>query len=262
MNDEEARKILALYRPGTADATDPSFKEALDRAKPHPPQAGGQGRPDPELGRWFQEHCASHLSIRNKFREIPVPPGLKDQILAEVRTPDAKVILFRPAVFLRAAAVLVLCLGLAALFWRSHNQKVDFAIYRSRMVRTALEPYGMVPSHDLQTINLFLAGQKAPADYVLPVGVAKAQPIGCAVVRWQGKPVSMICFRSGKPLTSDRPTDLWLFIVDESSVRNGPDASPPLVAQVNKLMTASWTRGGKMYILATVGDEQFLRKYF
>ena len=45
MNNEEARKILALYRPGTADQTDPSFKEALERAKPDAAPAGGKTSP-------------------------------------------------------------------------------------------------------------------------------------------------------------------------------------------------------------------------
>jgi hypothetical protein len=262
MNNEEARTILALYRPGTADRTDPSFKEALERAKPATP-AGGQAKPDPELGRWFQEHCSSYLNIRSKFLKIPVPPALKDQILAEVRKPAAPVIPLRPMVLLRAAAVLVLCLGLAALLWRSHGREDDFNNFRSRMVRTAMQPYGMeLRSGDLPSINAFLAGRKAPADYVLPEGVSKARPVGCAVLKWQGQPVSMICFHSGQPFRTGEQTDLWLFIVDQSPVRNGPAGRPPLIARVNKLMTAAWTQGGKIYVLAAAGDEEFLRRYF
>ena len=69
------------------------------------------------------------------------------------------------------------------------------------MARTAMQPYGMdLQSHDLQSINAFLAGRKAPTDYVLPEGMLKAQPVGCAALQWQGQPVSMICFHSGQPL--------------------------------------------------------------
>ena len=262
MNNEEARKILALYRPGTADQTDPSFKEALERAKPRCGAGGRQDKPEPELGRWFQEHCSSYLSIQAKFLKIPTPPGLKDRILAEVRTPVRKVVLFRPMDLLRAAAVLALCLSLAAWFWRSHGREDDFNTYRSRMARTAMQPYGMdLQSHDLQSINAFLAGRKAPTDYVLPEGMLKAQPVGCAALQWQGQPVSMICFHSGQPLPAGEKTDLWLFIVDQSSVRNGPAARPAIVARVKKLMTAAWTQGGKTYVLAAAGDEEFLRKY-
>jgi hypothetical protein len=263
MNNEEAKKILALYRLGTIDRNDASFKEALERVNPTPPQGPRQDAPDPDLVRWFLEHRLSYLSIRTKFLKIPVPPGLKDQILAEVGVPAKKVISFRPMVLLRAAAVLALCLSLAALFWQFHNREDDFKNYRSRMAWTAVQPYRMnLKSHDLQSINAFLAKRKAPTDNVLPEGVAKAQLVGCAVIRWQGQPVSMICFRSGQPLPAGAQTDLWLFIVDQSLVRNGPAARPPLVARVNNLMTAAWTRDGKMYVLAAAGDEEFLRKYF
>ncbi|MGP8199265.1 MAG: hypothetical protein ACLQU4_07170 [Limisphaerales bacterium] len=263
MNNQEAKEILALYRPATADRTDPSFAEAMERAKGPSAWGNGQNKADPELGRWFQEHCASHLSIRGKFLDIPVPAGLKHQILSEVQVPAAKVIPFRPMVLLRAAAIVALCLGLAALFWRSHHREDDFSVYRSRMVRTAMQFYSMeLQSEDLQAINTYLAGRKAPADYTLPEGMRKAQAAGCAVLRWQGQPVSMLCFRSGQPLPPGAQTDLWLFIVDGSSVRNGPAASGPVVAKVKKLMTASWTQGGKVYMLAAAGDEAFLRRFF
>jgi hypothetical protein len=106
-----------------------------------------------------------------------------------------------------------------------------------------------------------LAGRKAPANYVLPQGVLKAQPVGCAILRWQGAPVSMICFHSGQPLPAGQKTDLWLFIIDQSSVRDGPAAPSPIFTQVTKLMTACWSQDGKMYLLAAAGDEEFLRKY-
>ena len=177
MTNEEAKKILALYRPGTADRNDPEFIEVLELTKAQPPQERWREAPDGELSRWFLEHRSSYLSIRTKFQNIPVPPALKDQILAEGRTNmgTAKIIPFRPVVFLRVAAVLALCLGLTAVFWRSHGHEDDFNTYRDRMARTALEPYGMeMQSQDLKAINAFLAGRKAPADYVLPAGVAKS----------------------------------------------------------------------------------------
>jgi hypothetical protein len=263
MTNEEAKKILSLYRPGTMDRTDPSFTEALERAKTHPPQDRSQDESDPELSRWFLEHRSSYLSIRAKFRGIPVPPALKDRILAERQTSTARVIPFRPMVLLQAAAALVLCLGLVALFWRSHSREDEFDTYRTRMTRTALQPYGMdLESHDLQSIKKYLAGRNAPADYRLPDGVSKAQPVGCAVLHWQGEPVSMLCFHSGQPLPPGEKSDLWLFIINQTSVRNGPAARPPIVAQVKRLMTGTWSQDGKMYVLAAAGDEAFLRKYF
>ena len=223
MNNEQAKKILALYRPGTPDRLDPSFNEALDLASPQPSQVRWEDRPNAELGQWFQEHRASYLSVRAKFLMVPAPPLLKDRILAECKTHKPIVVRFRPMVFLRAAAVLVLCLGLAALFWPSHAREDDFNTYRTRMTRTALQLYGMgLETNDLQSINAYFNEHKAPADYVLPGGMSKAQLVGCAVLKWQGQPVSMVCFQSGRPLAAGQKSDLWLFVIDQSLVRNGP----------------------------------------
>jgi hypothetical protein len=262
MNNEQAKKILALFRPGTPDRTDPSFNEALEQAKLQQPQTRWQDSPNPELGQWFQEHRASYLSIRAKFLMVPAPPAFKDRILAEAKSSATNVIPFRPAIFLRAAAVLVICFGLAALFWQSHGREDDFNTYRNRMARTAMQPYSMdLQTHDLQSINAFFSGHKAPVDYVLPNGVLKAQPVGCAVLQWQGEPVSMLCFHSGRPLSAGEKSDLWLFVIDQSLVRNGPPAGSPILAQIKKLATASWVQDGKTYVLAGAGDEDFLRKY-
>jgi len=266
MNNEEAKKILALYRPGMADRNDPDIEEALALAKPFPAGEREPAASSRELAGWFREHCSSHLSIRAKFNKIPVPPTLKDRIMADYKArlkPPPVRIQFRPTLILQAAAVLVLCLGLAAFFWHSQGQEDDFNVYRSRMTRVALQAYGMdLESHDLSGISTYLAAHHAPADYTLPNGVKKAEPVGCAVLKWQGQPVSMICFRSGQPLGAGEKTDLWLFIIDQSSMRNGPVNGNPVIAPIKRLTTATWNVGGKTYILASAGNEDLLRKFF
>ena len=72
VNHDEAKNILLLYRHGTADADDPQIAEALALAKR-----------DPELTRWLVEHCARQFVLREKFRQIAVPAGLKEQIISE-----------------------------------------------------------------------------------------------------------------------------------------------------------------------------------
>ena len=42
---------------------------------------------------------------------------------------------------------------------------------------------------------------------------------GCAIEGWQNAKVSMICFRTGKPLRPAEQSDLWLFVVDRASVK-------------------------------------------
>src|SRR5438045_2813900 len=72
MNSQQAKEILGLYRPGTADQQDADFAAALALAKS-----------DATLQGWFEEHCALQAALQAKFRQIPIPEGLKEQILSE-----------------------------------------------------------------------------------------------------------------------------------------------------------------------------------
>jgi hypothetical protein len=125
VDNRQAREILTLYRPGSTDAADPRTAEALDRVKL-----------DPELAAWFQEHCAVYTAIRAKLKSLPVPPGLKSQIIAG-RVDHARIIpLPGPAKILLAAAAIVL---LTTIVWFTFNTRPSentFARYRDRVARS------------------------------------------------------------------------------------------------------------------------------
>ena len=116
---QEAKQILALFRPGTADEEDPLFFEARQMAKT-----------DPELARWFDDHCEAYLALRWKFQAIPVPPGLKEQILSErkIHRPFFKSY-WRP-LLAAAGGVSFCCLALGFGLWPFHS-----AICRKAMLR-------------------------------------------------------------------------------------------------------------------------------
>ena len=78
----------------------------------------------------------------------------------------------------------------------------------------------------------------------------------------QGANVALLCFRTGKPLPPDEKSDLWVFVVDRASVKGAPAAASPQFARVNRLMTATWTQGNKLYLLGAVGDERTIRGWF
>jgi hypothetical protein len=249
VNKQRAKEILLLYRPGTADAQEPECADALECA-----------RQDPDLQRWFEERCAVHEAIRARFKQIAVPEGLKEQILSERRVHTTP--MWRRPVVLAAAAAIVLLLGLAPL-WLRPRAEDTFANYMIRMAGIALRGYDMaVVTNDLQQIHSYLAQRQAPADYVLPAGLGKVAATGCAIEKWQGAKVSMICFHTGKPLPPGAKSDLWLFVIDRALVKGAPAAGPPQFAKVNKLITATWAQGGKLYLLGTEGDdEQAVRQY-
>jgi len=256
VNHDEAKTILMLYRPGTADADDPQIAGALALTKR-----------EPELARWLEEHSARQEALRSKFRQITVPAGLKEQIISESAARAMTISRQRRnTVFAAVAAMasVVILLIVLSSSWLPHRQNDDntLAIYQNQMVRIALNPYGMdLTTNDSEQVRAYLATRQAPADYDLPPALQKAALTGCAVEGWQNVKVSMICFRTGRPLPPNQSSDLWLFVVDRASLKGAPESSQPRFAAVKGLITAVWAQGDKVYLLGTEGDESAIRKF-
>ena len=251
MDRSEAKAILLFYRPGTADEYDPEFTEARELAAD-----------DPELGRWFKELCAVQIALRSKFAQIPVPEGLKEQILAEARGHPAFEFRFTPALLAACVAGLLVVAGVWAYLGRQEPAGDPMINFRNRMAGIA-SPRGYpamdLTTNDLQAINQYLT-LKGQGSYMLPAPLAKATPTGCALVRWHGNQVSMICFNSGK--TPVPGPDLFLFVIDRSAIADAPSPGPPQLANLTRrFATATWTAGTKTYVLGGSGDEAFVQSY-
>ena len=249
MNRDEAKQILALYRPNTADSEDPPIAAALDLA-----------RHDLELDLWLQQHLQFQETMRRKLRQIEVPAALKARILGANKV-------VRPAAWwsrasttwLAAAAALVLLLGLAAL-WLPPAPSNRLANFQERMVGFVLRGYFMQwRTAQMADLRASLAAHGGPADYRVPAGLAGLQLTGGGVLHWHSHPVSMVCFDRGDGQM------LFLFITARSALRDPPPAQKPVLTQVHELTTASWSEGNQAYLLAAPpeGDAAiFLRKYF
>lgn len=250
MNPDEAKQILLLYRPGTPDAEDPQIAEALALAKQ-----------DTELARWLEEHCKGQAALRAKFRQLTPPAGLQEQIISEHAASRRRISARQRLQF--ALVLLILLLGALAVFWLPHRPADNsLAIYQNRMARVALSPYGMdLLTNNPMPIRAYLAQRHAPADFMLPAPLQQATLIGCAVEQWQGEMVTMICFRTGKPLPPNAAGDLWLFVVDRAAVKDAPEGGQLRLAKVNRLITASWTEDGKLYFLGTEGEAAAIKQY-
>src|SRR5438105_292245 len=104
MTRAEAKKLLQACRSGDAASADPEVAKAL-----------AQTEQDPELRRWFEQSCAFHAAVRDKFQQIPVPPGLREAILAQSRI-IRPVLWWRKPAWMAAAAAIAL-LGALVMIW-------------------------------------------------------------------------------------------------------------------------------------------------
>jgi len=251
VNSREAKQILFLYRPGLAEQDEPGLDAALALAEQ-----------DPELGRWFHQHRATQETLRASFRQLPVPEGLKEQILSE-RKAHTALPMPRKLVLIALSVVIMFLLAGVSFSLLHRPEDRTFANFQSRMVRTVARQY---PKMDLETSDLgkirrYLAQHQAPGDYVLPPRLENTTSTGCALLQWRGKQVSMICFNSGLTPTPNVP-DLFLFVINRADVPNAPSSPSPLFTQGDAISTATWSAGDKTYLLTAQGGEPFLRRYF
>jgi hypothetical protein len=243
MNTQQAKELLILCRPGTRDYQDPDVRTALDMALV-----------DSELRSWLDRQSDFHVKTRQAIRRIQPPGDLKARILAG-RLPEAKIIWWKRPELMALAAALVLLCGLL-VFWMPSAGRDKFADYHARMAKTALRDYRMnMVANDTAQIRSFLADHGHPANYQMPDRLGKLPGAGCALLRWNDHPVSLVCLR--------QPNQdlLWLFVAKVDSFKNLPATSKPEFRQTGKLATATWNRQGLTYILAGIGDKNLIEKY-
>lgn len=243
MTTQQAKETLLLYRPGSSDALEPGVRVALDMAQS-----------DAGLQSWLVRQGDFHGKISQSLRRIEPPPGLKERLLAG-RPAAAKIVWWkRPELMALAAVLTMLCCLLA--FWASAPGGDKFAEYHARMAKTALREYRMnMLASDPAQIRDFLASHGHPANYQIPEKLSALTGVGCALLRWNDHPVSLVCLRQANQ-------DLvWLFVAKADVFKTQPGASSPEFRQVGKLATATWTSRGLTYILAGIGDKALVEHY-
>jgi hypothetical protein len=198
-------------------------------------------RNNPDLDQLQKASADFNARVHHALAEIPVPPELREQILAR-----RKIIPVsgwrRHQALLRIAAAFLILGTLAAVFWRPGSEDKTFAGFRSRMVAFAIRQYSMdIHTNQLASVQGYLASRGAPAVFGLPAGLAARPVIGGASFSWQGKPVGMVCFKAVDGKT------LYMFVVDSASVPGSVDfqASPQ-----KSLGTVAWRSGGKTFLIA------------
>jgi len=237
MNSQEAIFTLQAYRHHPGEASDPLLAEALE-----------QVRQDPELARWLEQDRQLFDLLSQSLETIAVPPHLQAQILAGAR-------LVRPVPWwqhplrLAAAAVLML-LATAGLFRLLGPDPVPFTQFRDDMTRQLasldhldhLDPQAEALQH-------WLAEAHYPADFDLPAKLKELTAIGCRLLDWDHRKVSLVCFNV------DEGRAVHLFVMDRPATMKLPPSSGSECSPCGRWQTIAWARDNKIYLLAGQQEE-------
>jgi hypothetical protein len=243
MTTQEAKEILAHYRPNTSDVTEPEFAEALKFA-----------RTSPELSQWLSDQQQFHSLAQQQLRGIEVPADLKARILDQKPGPEPVIRpIWRRREFLPLAASVAILLG-AAAFWLSRpNEELSFENFRSRMVSFALRTYQMdILTNDPAAVRQYLRSHGAPADFEVTPPLARMPVKGGGKLSWQNRPVSMICFS-----LPDNET-LYMFVIEGTRLPNSKPPLTPSLGQQKRLATLEWMADGKAYLVTASTDPKTL----
>jgi hypothetical protein len=221
MTREEAKKILAAYRPGDHDRLDSDFAEALQETER-----------DAELARWFAEEREFDRAVAAHLSSVPVPFGLRTGILANI-TPRAAT-KWRWVAALAAAAAALFVLAQLISFLRGSGQHAgSLRDYEQEMMSfVKLEPPLEMESLEIGPIKQWIAERKAPLAEI-PPGIAAVETMGCRILYFRGYPVTLICFCHGK-------TVAHLLMVDRAALPGLKPGNPPMLASQGDWTTATW----------------------
>lgn len=240
MNNEAAKLILQAYRPGGQDADDPQFREAL-----------AQAQRDPELARWFANEHALDSRISAKLLTSSKPPApLKSQLLAQQKIVRPVVWWKQPACQIAAAAGMALIVTVA-VFWLKPAHPAGFAQYRAEMADFAVHKLDRLDleSHDVAEVRKWLVQKKGHGDLVLPAGLDGRPSLGCRLLDWKGRQVSLVCFELANR------HEAHLLVIDRAVFDDAP-SSVPVFNQIGDIATVSWSRDGKTYLVTSKDADQ------
>ncbi|MEQ2009200.1 MAG: hypothetical protein ABMA26_20660 [Limisphaerales bacterium] len=274
MNNDEAKFILRAYRPGGQDAADPQFTEAL-----------AQARRDPELARWLAEQTALDTVIGGKIQSVPVPADLKASILAArnivpLRQRSWWQRSIHPVAAAASLAVTFATVGYLALH-EPPEPTADLARFTQDITDYLGKGYGVLPRHahlattdasyfgsqsyrmnyrspNLDDIRQWLAANGGHGEFVSPTGLKKPLNLGCGVMDWRGRRITLIAFQTGRTLPQDK---VHLVIINSSDLPDPPARGQPRFNEGGDWTTVAWSDGSLTYFLLAPGDRQAVGKY-
>ncbi len=242
MNHEEAKLILHAYRPGGEDAADPIFADAVEQASL-----------DPKLGQWFAGQRAFDEKMRAALQvELP-PPELREALRLSrkiTKFPNkAQRPVWQAPLLLTLAAILVAILAVSALLAPEIRQgelgRVTVANFTAQVLDLKESDRIVLGklSSDREAIRGWLADRGSPSTFDLPPGLRNIPGLGCQTYTMDGTKVSLVCFKL------ENGQVVHLFVVDNHALKDTPPDLDPTVYVENGHTWATWTSGGKRFVM-------------
>ncbi len=244
MTSEQAKEILAVYRPDTADEHDPVFADALALVKA-----------DPVLRKWFDDSVAFDRGLRAAVGQVAPPAELRSRVLNERK-------IIRPAVWyqrrlngreMAAAAIILFALTVGG-FWLL-QKPVTFADFQREIADQSWgsSPHVALKSSNLGEVRKFLAAHNLSTNFAIPPTLAQSDVNGCSVMHWQGRQIPVLCFHSHRQ-------HLHLLIVDRDLFPDAPSQNPQ-AEHWEAWRTVSWSKEGHTFVLTGLSTPAFVKKF-
>jgi hypothetical protein len=243
MTRQQAKEILAVYRPGTDDEQDPIFAHALELA-----------RTDAELKLWFDEALAFDRSVKSELARIIAPAQVRDSILAQQKIIRPKVWWQRELTRVQwAAAAAIVVTAASVAIWLG-NRDVSFSEFRRDI---ADQSWGPTPHMEVKVSTMAelrksLDGRKLPSKFTVPPALARAGVRGYSLAHWHGREVPIICFNGERQ-------HLHLAVVERNLFPDAP--GNPETDHWQAWRTASWSRDDFSYVLTGLNTQGFVKKF-
>lgn len=272
MNNDEAKFILRARRPGGPDARDAAFAEALAHA-----------RRDPELATWFAEESAIDAALFAQLSAVPVPSDLKHAILIGRKVIKPQPWWRQPVSLPTAVAAVVatlLCIAFVGLR-EPREAALDFSRFNADLTDYVGSRYGLLFSPKLATANMGYLGaggselhyRSARVEDIrrwltensghgaceFPARLKDHPSMGCGMLDWRGKRVSLVCFQVGTDLPKDK---VYLVVIDSADLPDPPKGASPQFTTRGEWTSATWRNGDFVCLLLGYGNGETLARYF
>jgi anti-sigma factor RsiW len=264
MDNQKAKFVLSSYQPALGPQGDEEMRQALE-----------QTERDAELKEWLERQSAFDAEISRALNSVPVPEGLREEILSGGRVTRSVPWWRKPAVGAVAiAAVLTLLTVLGAMIYESSREDgvagvepvaddhamADWQIQALETLNQGFEldwvPADPGKTGSLSAVREYLRQRQLPVPERVLANLDDAQIIGCMGYNGEHR-MSQVCF-----YTKDNQVVHVIARAQPESQRTLPvDATRPRFGGRGNWMTASWADQDADYMLVTRGAGELLREY-